>query len=77
MLMLNKIKKKNETYGKKRETKLFLSHSRISVSPIFGHWHIFITDCMRLCYLCVLFTHNWVFSSVGNNGIGTVDFELF
>lgn len=41
---------------KKRETKLFQSHSGISVLPVYGHWHIFITDCGGLCYLCVVVT---------------------
>lgn len=42
------------TVKKRDKTKLFQSHSGISVSPVFGHWHIFITDCMSLCSLCVM-----------------------
>lgn len=51
----NKEKKKKHTV-KKRETKLFQSHSRISISPVFGRWHIFIADCMSVCHQCVSVT---------------------
>lgn len=70
-------KEENETYSKKkRERKLFQSHSGISVSPVFGHWHIFITDCVSLCYLCVVVTTEY-FQLLGRMELGELTLSCF
>lgn len=55
---------------KKRETKLFQSHSGISVLPVTGHWYIFITvfqhvrECRCFCVWSLLGTFQFVKNNV-------------